>query len=371
MAATLGIYIFNQYLLNDGTPNNAGTITAYAAGTTNKKDIFADAAGLVPLDNPFTLSAGGRKAFYCEAGAYDFLMKDSAGNTIDTVEDYSSAPSFADALLKDGSVVADFLSIGSNPASAGALRLSNNEYIGGRNQANSADYRMMKIDTSDNLALMNDNVIIDSSGNVGIGTDSPGNLLSLRSSIGEARIDMFSDADGDGGHWSIYPDTSSVKSLNIYDNIEGALRLVIGSSGNFYFQAGDITTTGDITGEDLSATKIISTTPLAQAVTADNTVLNSDITSKLLVASDSSIGGSSRSCGLKAGVVDGQQLTVIADRDATAGAIFEIINGIGGTATVDFGTGTTLTMSKGQTAEFVWIEASTAWYLVPGNGVVT
>ena len=85
--AELAPYIFQQYLLDNGEVNNAGTITAYEAGTVVKKDTFTDAAGGTPNANPFTLATDGRTTFYLESGAYDFVIKDSSGNTLDTKED--------------------------------------------------------------------------------------------------------------------------------------------------------------------------------------------------------------------------------------------------------------------------------------------
>jgi hypothetical protein len=85
--ADLAPYIFQQYFEDDGTPLNAGTIDAYAAGTLNRKDTFTTAAGTTANANPFTLDADGRTTFYLESGSYDFVIKNSAGTTLDTKED--------------------------------------------------------------------------------------------------------------------------------------------------------------------------------------------------------------------------------------------------------------------------------------------
>ncbi len=87
--ATLAPYTFQQYFDDDGAPLNAGTVTAYTAGTTDKKDIYSAADGVTALSNPFTLASDGRTTFFLGEGTYDFLIKDSAGNTLDTKDDVS------------------------------------------------------------------------------------------------------------------------------------------------------------------------------------------------------------------------------------------------------------------------------------------
>jgi len=89
--ASLAPYIFNQYFNDDGTPNNAGTITAYAAGTTTLKDTFTAADGLTANANPFTLGTDGRVKFYLETGSYDFVIKNSDGDVLDSITSVSGS----------------------------------------------------------------------------------------------------------------------------------------------------------------------------------------------------------------------------------------------------------------------------------------
>lgn len=89
--ATLSPYIFNQFFDDNGDPLNAGEVFAYAANTLDDKDTFTTAAGTVANTNPIILSVGGRKPIYLEAGAYDFVLKDSLGNTLDTVNDVQAS----------------------------------------------------------------------------------------------------------------------------------------------------------------------------------------------------------------------------------------------------------------------------------------
>ena len=90
--ATLSPYIFNQYFDNNGDPLNAGTIDAYDAGTLVRKDTFPTAAGTPGTENanPVVLSVSGRTKIFMEEGTYDFVIKDSLGNTLDSIPSVSS-----------------------------------------------------------------------------------------------------------------------------------------------------------------------------------------------------------------------------------------------------------------------------------------
>ena len=77
------------------------------------------------------------------------------------------------------------------------------------------------------------------SGNVGIGTDAPGNLLEIASSTGAAFIEANSAANSDAGleiseagtrKWSIYNDGDDSDKLKFYD--DGDVRLTIQQDGN-------------------------------------------------------------------------------------------------------------------------------------------
>lgn len=85
--ATLSPYIFNQYFDNNGDPLVGGKVFAYEANTLTFKAIFTDAAGTISSPNPAILDSAGRLIIYLEDGAYDFQIKDSADNLIDTVDD--------------------------------------------------------------------------------------------------------------------------------------------------------------------------------------------------------------------------------------------------------------------------------------------
>lgn len=75
-------YIRNQYFDDNGVPLVGGLLYTYAAGTVNNKATYSDAEGTTANANPIVLDSAGRAHIYLESGAYDFVLKDSAENTI-------------------------------------------------------------------------------------------------------------------------------------------------------------------------------------------------------------------------------------------------------------------------------------------------
>ena len=82
--AKLSPYIFSQEFDNNGNPLSAGKIYTYEAGTSTPKATYTDADGLTPNANPIILDSAGRYQAWLDSGAYKFILKDSADNTIDT-----------------------------------------------------------------------------------------------------------------------------------------------------------------------------------------------------------------------------------------------------------------------------------------------
>jgi len=85
-----------QPLNDDGGIEPGGTITFYATGTENLKDVFTTAAGNVAHANPVTLDAAGRKLIFLDDdGAYDIVFKGADGVEIWTIENIAgAAPAF-------------------------------------------------------------------------------------------------------------------------------------------------------------------------------------------------------------------------------------------------------------------------------------
>lgn len=75
------------YFANDeGNPLDGGKVYTYAAGTTNPKVTYTDADETSEHTNPIILDAYGRAVVFGR-GAYKIVVKDSADNTIRTVDD--------------------------------------------------------------------------------------------------------------------------------------------------------------------------------------------------------------------------------------------------------------------------------------------
>jgi hypothetical protein len=78
--------VSQQYFLDDGTPNNGGTIKFNDAITNNLKDVFTTTDLDVPTANPLDLGTDGRPVvpFFLGTGTYDIYIYDS--DTVKTEE---------------------------------------------------------------------------------------------------------------------------------------------------------------------------------------------------------------------------------------------------------------------------------------------
>lgn len=90
----LGTGFFRGFLAN-GAPNASGTVQTFAAGTSTplaSYPTYNDAvAGTNANSNPLTLNASGEAQIWVNALAYKFVMKDSSGTVLETVDNYSPA----------------------------------------------------------------------------------------------------------------------------------------------------------------------------------------------------------------------------------------------------------------------------------------
>lgn len=84
-------FLFPQYFDNNGNPLNAGKIYAYAADTVTPQDTYSNAAGTALNTNPITLTSSGRTKIFLQNLPYDFVIKNSAGVTIDTISGVGSS----------------------------------------------------------------------------------------------------------------------------------------------------------------------------------------------------------------------------------------------------------------------------------------
>lgn len=94
-------------------PLVGGKLYTYAAGTSTPKATYQDAAGTTPNTNPITLDSAGSALIFWD-GAYKIVLKDAAGNTVYSVDNYSSDPlgvkSFIASLVdKAGTTLVGFI----------------------------------------------------------------------------------------------------------------------------------------------------------------------------------------------------------------------------------------------------------------------
>ncbi|MDE2102898.1 MAG: hypothetical protein KGL39_36980 [Patescibacteria group bacterium] len=106
--AVLMIPPYLQFFDATGAVLNGGTVSCYSAGTTTFKAIYTDSTAGTQASNPLTLDSAGRCQIW-GSGSYKFVIKDSAGNTIETVDNVtaytvpdSSANSYFQSFSGDG-----------------------------------------------------------------------------------------------------------------------------------------------------------------------------------------------------------------------------------------------------------------------------
>lgn len=71
---------------NDGNPLAGGKLYTYVAGTTTPQSTYADTNGDVTNANPLVLDGTGATEFWVDDAAYKYVLKDSLGNTIWSVD---------------------------------------------------------------------------------------------------------------------------------------------------------------------------------------------------------------------------------------------------------------------------------------------
>ena len=95
--AELLIPPFWEFADNDGEPLSGGLVYTYSAGTTTPKATFTDSTGSVQNANPVVLDSSGRAVIW-GSGSYKFVIQDSLGNTIKTVDNVTTYNTLADAV---------------------------------------------------------------------------------------------------------------------------------------------------------------------------------------------------------------------------------------------------------------------------------
>jgi len=86
---TVALDAFPQYSTNGGLPLAGGRIFSYQAGTLIPLATYTDRGGLTANANPVVLDSAGRADIWLTVNtAYKLILEDSAGNVLDSVDDY-------------------------------------------------------------------------------------------------------------------------------------------------------------------------------------------------------------------------------------------------------------------------------------------
>lgn len=102
----LSPYIFPQFFDDNGDPLASGLIYAYEANTSTPKNTYTDISGATANANPIVLAASGRTKFFIDEGLHDFVLKNSAGTTLATIDDVEGSTGAGGASLQIVATVA-------------------------------------------------------------------------------------------------------------------------------------------------------------------------------------------------------------------------------------------------------------------------
>lgn len=115
--------IDSQYCDNTGAPLSWGLIYFYETGTDTPRSTYVDGAELYPNSWPVQLDAIGVPPDIFYTGDAKIVLKDSAGNTIRTMDPVSLGPyeEGIDILYRLGTIASQFLDVDGNPLRYGKL----------------------------------------------------------------------------------------------------------------------------------------------------------------------------------------------------------------------------------------------------------
>jgi hypothetical protein len=100
-----------QFLSAAGVPLSGGLLHTYAAGTSTPQATYTTSVGNVQNANPIVLDASGRigTGIWLTATTHDFVLKDSLGNPIQTLEDIAPTQTAASLTSSVGSSLIGFI----------------------------------------------------------------------------------------------------------------------------------------------------------------------------------------------------------------------------------------------------------------------
>lgn len=102
MTAQLSPFPKLRFTDDDGAPLVDGELYTYEAGTTTPLATYTDRTGSTPNTNPVILDSRGEADVWLASDLYKFVLKDSLGNTIWTVDNISSNYIYSDNITWTG-----------------------------------------------------------------------------------------------------------------------------------------------------------------------------------------------------------------------------------------------------------------------------
>lgn len=92
---------------NNGIPYSGGQLFSYTAGTSTPQATYTDSTAATPNTNPVVLDSAGRANVWLGSGSYKFVLEDSFGTVIFTVDNVTAQANGSNIGAQNVFVVAD------------------------------------------------------------------------------------------------------------------------------------------------------------------------------------------------------------------------------------------------------------------------
>jgi|SRR6185312_16139161 len=86
MSAELSPLLWQRFFDANGKPLSGGLLYSYIAGGSTPLATYTDQTGSTPNTNPVVLDSNGYASVWLTSGTYKFVLQDSLGNTLQTVD---------------------------------------------------------------------------------------------------------------------------------------------------------------------------------------------------------------------------------------------------------------------------------------------